>query len=536
MSRLDSSRLPRLAEGAARAASRGAESRPLPNHVRSRQGGLLRARRRALRWTAAVVAAVLFPSAVGAQCACACTTPVYRYAMYNWATAPYYVFYFHHAQPAPEDQAVHELIRDSGQAEPPANLVLELIDGTDKDQLEQLPQIVVDAWHACDEGAGEPVSLVYTAWGSHLFSGRLDEQTIAALVDSPARKQIGRAFDEGHAAVLLILTGPDAEENARVQKAVEKLVADAAAGKFNLDGADPYGLPAVEPVGPAQTGESDSPEGVDETGADQTGAGEPEAEGTQAAAEAASSPEAEDAAEPEEAPAGFKLAVVKVSRDDKAEQWLVRSLLAVEPDLDEFPEEPMVFGIYGRGRALPPFIGKGINYENLVECVYFLTGPCSCIIKDQNPGMDLLMCWDWNKTADQWMATDESLAQDDWQYDYPYYPDQEPQVEEGVASAEPPANEPGTLHPGATEPGATEPGAAEPGAAEPGAADPEASRPAAEGLAGGGAESAGAEESDSIEAARAVRRQVWIAGALVGGGALVVIALGFVVLRAGGSS
>ncbi len=586
MSCLDPSERPLVGK----AAVRGAEtwplptvsiSRPLPTDTRSRYGGLLGGKWRAFWWLTA--AAVLLPSAVGAQCACACTTPVYRYAMYNWPVAPYYVFYFHHGQIASEDQAVHNLIRELGQAEPPANLVLELVDGTDQTQLEQLPQIVVDAWHACDDGAGEPVSLVYTAWGAHLFSGRLDEQTIGALVDSPARRQIGRLFDEGHAAVLLILTGPNAEQNARAEQAVEKLVADVAAGKFNLDPIDPYGLPGVEPPGfeqaepPGmdQTHETGSSENTSAAEAHQPRADESEAEDTPLAAETPSSAEAANAAEPEEAPASFKLAVVKVARDETAEQWLVRSLLAVEPDLDEFPEEPMVFAIYGRGRALPPFIGKGINYENLVQCVYFLIGPCSCMIKDQNPGMDLLTCWDWEKTAEKWMATDEMLAQDDWQYQYPYYPDQEPPaeegpMEEGMATAEPRESvaplpgEPAALETGTAEPGPTAPGTSQPPAEALAADSFESAAPddhgasVAKSTSGGQAAGAtsiasasqpgeavlppccvtpgGDQPSESLAATQAVRRQVWIAGALLGGGALVVIALGFVVLRAGSSS
>lgn len=553
--------------------------------------------------------------------------------MYNWATAPYYVFYFHHGAVAPEDEPVHKLIRKLGEAEPPANLVLEVIDGSDKAQLEQYPQVVVDAWHACDEGAGAPVSVVFTAWGAHLFSGRLDEQSVRALVDSPARKQIGRLFDQGNAAVMLILTGPDAKVNARAEKAVQKLAADAAAGKFDFDQADPYGLPEVEPQNAGQPQDALQPA---EAHTPETG-NEAEAVDTQVAAEPAAATKAEDspahadgegaaedaardAAEEEDA-VGFKLAVLKVARDDKAEQWLVRSLLAVEPDLDEFPEEAMVFGIYGRGRALPPFIGKGINYDNLLECVYFLMGPCSCQIKDQNPGMDLLMCWDWEKTADEWMATDESLAADDWQYDYPLPLDQppaEPAEEDGasVDQAEPTAqtaDKSGALVADVTEPddrlvgtaeteasvvdatGPEEPvtDAAKPddstlvasvlGGAEP-PAEPDAPGPGAEKLLRAGSDSTsalaphsslgksvpdeqaaestsapagapawGAEQSplppccaasgvdsasDSAATPQPSRRLVWIAGAVLGGGAFVVFVLGsvvFVVLRAGGS-
>jgi len=432
----------------------GVVARPRSGAVPRPAAGMPQARWQALRLTAAVMVAVLFLSALSSQCACACSTLVYRYAMYNWATAPYYVFYFHHGAVAPEDKPVHELIRKLGEAEPPANLVLEVIDGSDPAQLEQYPQIVVDAWHACDEGAGATVSVVFTAWGAHLFSGRLDEQNVRALVDSPARKQIGRLLDQGNAAVMLMLTGPDAKVNARAEKAVQKLVAEAAAGKFDLEMADPYGLPEIEPQNPVQPGDADTPETGSETEAvDEQPAAEPgsstQAEGYPADAEGAAEDGAQDATEEDDA-VGFKLAVLKVARDDKAEQWLVRSLLAVEPDLEEFPEEPMVFGIYGRGRALPPFIGKGINYENLLECVYFLMAPCSCQIKDQNPGMDLLMCWDWEKTADAWMATDEALAADDWQYDYPLPVEQPPGEDEGASldQSEPnaqPADEPGAV-------------------------------------------------------------------------------------------
>ena len=68
---------------------------------------------------------------------------------------------------------------------------------------------------------------------------------------------------------------------------------------------------------------------------------------------------------------------------------------------DEFAGQPMIFAVFGRGRALPPFVGKGITRENLLECVYFLTGACSCTVKDQNPGMDLLFAENWWTVAEK---------------------------------------------------------------------------------------------------------------------------------------
>ena len=108
----------------------------------------------------------------------------------------------------------------------------------------------------------------------------------------------------------------------------------------------------------------------------------------------------------------MKIAVVKVSRTDPAEKWLVKMLLAVEPDLNdaEYAKDPMVFAVYGRGRAMPPYVGKGITTENLLDCVTFLAGACSCTVKDRNPGVDLLMRFDWDAAAEVMARDDPELA------------------------------------------------------------------------------------------------------------------------------
>ncbi len=56
--------------------------------------------------------------------------------------------------------------------------------------------------------------------------------------------------------------------------------------------------------------------------------------------------------------------------------------------------------IYGRGRALFSSLGKGIQRDNLIQDVEFITGACSCTVKEQNPGVDLLMSYNWNAVAE----------------------------------------------------------------------------------------------------------------------------------------
>ncbi len=100
----------------------------------------------------------------------------------------------------------------------------------------------------------------------------------------------------------------------------------------------------------------------------------------------------------EDAISTTEVGLVKVDRDDVAEAWLVRCLLALASDL-KASEEPILFMTYGRGRAMFSSLGKGIHPDNLVQDVQFITGACSCTVKEQNPGVDLIVQYDWEAAA-----------------------------------------------------------------------------------------------------------------------------------------
>jgi hypothetical protein len=71
-------------------------------------------------------------------------------------------------------------------------------------------------------------------------------------------------------------------------------------------------------------------------------------------------------------------------------------LVRAEPDLAE-RSDPMAFPVFGRGRALLPLVGPGITAENIRDSAAFLVGPCSCQIKELNPGFDLLLSAFWDQ-------------------------------------------------------------------------------------------------------------------------------------------
>jgi hypothetical protein len=173
-------------------------------------------------------------------------------------------------------------------------------------------------------------------------------------------------LEEGNAAVMILLTCSDEEQNKKAEEALQGLRKLADSGEIPVElELPPMGLPG----------------------------------------EAAEGEEVEGAADPNK----LGISVLKVKRDDPAEEFFVRMLMSVEEDLDEYADQPMIFAGYGRGRAMEPYIGKGITAENLVDVVAFLAGACSCMVKEQNPGADLLVQWNWEATADKMAENDPSL-------------------------------------------------------------------------------------------------------------------------------
>ena len=295
----------------------------------------------------------------------ACNTPVYRYAMYNWQTAPYIVFHFYEGEVAEEDKAVHAVLEKLTEEWPPeANVRVEPIDVSDKKKMEALPEFVIEAWKSHDEGK-LPAHVIFSPWRGDIYAGRLDSESVKQLIDSPARQKFGQLLEEGNATVMILLTCPDEEQNKKAEQALQKLCKLADAGEIPVElQLPPLGIPGAE--------------------------------------------EGEEAADQPD-PNKLGISVLKVDRNDPAEEFFVRMLMAVEEDLDEYADQPMIFAGYGRGRAMEPYIGKGITAENLVDVVAFLAGACSCMVKEQNPGADLLMKWNWDATADKMAENDPTL-------------------------------------------------------------------------------------------------------------------------------
>ena len=300
-------------------------------------------------------------SCVQATPVAACDTPVYRYAMYRWQPAPYEVYFFFDEEPAEARAAAHDVLRELPYQDDSANVAVLDIDLRDEAALKRLPTPIQQAWK--ESGQQAPGYLVYSPQGARLWAGELSPKDLEALVASPARTELAAQLGAGKMGVLLMLSASEAGEgeeveaaraaNAQAEQAVKDTVEKVAKGDIPLAAA------------PDEQGEADPKE---------------------------PSPK-------EDTPSIGRL---RVNRDDPNEAWLVRTLLAIEPDLHEeqFERQPMVFVVYGRARALPPFVGRGVRSDNLIGDVQFISGACSCTVKDENPGVDLLTKHNWEKASE----------------------------------------------------------------------------------------------------------------------------------------
>jgi hypothetical protein len=87
--------------------------------------------------------------------------------------------------------------------------------------------------------------------------------------------------------------------------------------------------------------------------------------------------------------------VIELSRNSRDEAHFASMLLNVEDDLKDI-QQPMLFGIFGRFKALEPLLGKGISEDNIKLMIDYFTAECSCLIKDDLPGTDILFTGEWD--------------------------------------------------------------------------------------------------------------------------------------------
>lgn len=297
----------------------------------------------AFRYTSALLSAVaallvLVPAPVRA-----CNIPVFRYALDHWPSDPYRLTVFHLGPLAAKHGDALQMLEKYAAGDSPA-IVLELID------LEKNPN-GVEGVALPPEKADLPYLVVRypaaTRINLPIWSGALRTDSLTALLDSPARREYVRRILGGDSAVWVLLASGDVARDDAVEKLLRAQV-ERLAKELKLP-------------------------------------------------ELTAAPEDKLAGEANR-PLQLAFSVLRVGRTDPAEEMLVRMLLNTEDDLPGRSEQ-MVFPLFGRGRAMPALVGAGITPENIKDAAAFLAGACSCEVKRDNPGVDMLLTADWERAA-----------------------------------------------------------------------------------------------------------------------------------------
>jgi hypothetical protein len=273
----------------------------------------------------------------------ACNIPVFRYALDHWPSDPYRLTVFHRGPLDTKYRNLLQMLEKAGAGDTP-NVVLELIDlEKNPDGSEDLPLPPAKAEF--------PFLVVRypapTRIETPIWAGALRAEVVTALLDSPARREYARRARAGGSAVWVLLASGDAAKDDAAEKVLQTEVKRLA---------KELTLPEL----------TDAPE-------DQLVGGA-------------------------ERPLRLSFSVLRVGRSDPAEAMFVKMLINTEADLPG-RSDPMVFPLFGRGRTMPALIGAGITPGNIKEAAEFLAGPCSCIVKRDNPGVDLLVVSDWTPAA-----------------------------------------------------------------------------------------------------------------------------------------
>jgi hypothetical protein len=267
----------------------------------------------------------------------ACNVPVFRYALERWPADAYRVTVFHRGEMAGAQKEVVQAL--AAASESSANLAVAVVDAA-----KEIPTHHTNAWSLVKDATLPALLLQYpvsTQTDRALWSGALSAENVRNLVDSPVRRELAGRLQKGESAVWLLLESGDAAQ--------DKKVADMLAEQLKRIEKE-VELPPAAPDDPSMSAE---------------------------------------------VPLRIAFSVLRVSRNDPAEQMLVRMLRGLREEAAKEPG-PLVVPVFGRGRALDAFAGGQLTGELIENVIAFICGACSCEVKSMNPGVDLLVATDWD--------------------------------------------------------------------------------------------------------------------------------------------
>ncbi len=281
----------------------------------------------------------------------ACNVPAFRYALERWPADPYQVLVYYRAgAPGP---ALELLQKGAAEKNGGANYVLRDVDieTPEGKALAAEHNVVAYPWV-------EVYYPLHSQIRAPVWSGPLTLDRARKILNSPGRSRLAKTLLNGEVAVWVLIRSGHEQKDRRALEILRSSLERAAATLRIPDvGADLNGNPI------AVTDFKSYP---------------------------------------------VRFSMMEIALDDPDEDVLVSALLKSEPDVARYGE-PVAFPVFGRGRALYALVGAGIQEKNIREACQSMLAWCSCEIKSQNPGTDLLIAADWARPFGGRMVKDPEL-------------------------------------------------------------------------------------------------------------------------------
>ncbi len=287
-----------------------------------------------------VAAAIFVVSAVAA----ACNIPVFRFALERWKPDSTELIVFHHSAMTSDDDAiVREFEKLSRANDGMANLSVIRCD-LDQNKDQELNDLWLSVREKID--AKLPVVVARSLKGKgktiNHWHGSLSEARTAGLVESRIRSELTKRLQTGDAIVWLLLKSHDEQKNTAVRDLLQHQCKTLSQ---SIELPEGIGLPGSELYS--------------------------------------------------EVPLLLQFSVLEIDRADSREQYLIRQLSGFQAEAFA-NDEPLIIPVFGRGRALEVIPASQLNDDLIHNLTEFLCAACSCQVKEQNPGFDLLLSTNWN--------------------------------------------------------------------------------------------------------------------------------------------
>jgi hypothetical protein len=298
-----------------------------------------------------LIAAIGIP---GHRSVVACDIPVFRYALERFPADRYHFLIYHRGPLAGEANKAVDLLKKLTEDNPSAvNFDLKVVEIDAKRPLAPKAPAEPSGKRPGElpPGDADLPWLVVTLPGVDrvaVWSAPLRAKDLPGLLDSPLRREVRSRLLKGESAVFLLLESGRTDDDTKATQLIEMAIA-----KMQKE----LKLPADD------------------------GTGQPRSE----------------------LPLRIAFSVLAVPQTNASEQFLRKTLLAMA---DRQANDPIVFPVFGRGRILGAVSGKQLTQNTIEEAGQFLCNGCSCTLKAELPGSDLLLTADWDALLEN-RATEE---------------------------------------------------------------------------------------------------------------------------------